>query len=62
MQKKFCEQVSLFYVAITRARKNVFFVLNTGPNKWNYNKRKSCLISLDGIVANDYKWNDVIHK
>ncbi|MCH4019942.1 MAG: ATP-dependent helicase [Erysipelotrichaceae bacterium] len=62
MQKKFCEQVSLFYVAITRARKNVFFVLNTGPNKWNHNKRKSCLISLDGIVANDYKWNDVIHK
>ncbi len=59
MRKKFCEQINLLYVAITRAKKNTFFVVNTGVNQWNHPKQKSCLICLDGLIQKDYNWNEM---
>lgn len=60
MEKAFKEEVSVFYVAITRAKKNVFLTVNTGLNKWNYTKQTSCLINLQGLTLADYEWDQVI--
>ena len=60
MENAFKEEISVFYVAITRAKKNVFLTVNTGLNKWNYTKQISCFISLQGLTLVDYEWNQVI--
>lgn len=60
MEKTFKEELSVFCVAITRAKKNVFLTVNKGLNQWNHTKQTSCLISLQGLKQVDYKWNDVI--
>lgn len=60
MEKAFKEEISVFYVAMTRAKKNVFLTVNTGLNQWNYTKQTSCLIGLQGLKQVDYEWNDVI--
>ena len=60
MEKSFKEEISIFYVAITRARKNVFMTVNTGVNQWNHNKRTNCLINLEGIDEEDYEWDSVL--
>lgn len=60
MEKAFKEEISVFYVAITRAKKNVFLTVNTGLNQWNYTKQTSCLIELPGLSHTDYDWENVI--
>lgn len=60
MEKAFKEEISVFYVAMTRAKKNVFLTVNTGFNQWNHKKQTSCLIGLKGLKQVDYEWNDVI--
>lgn len=60
MEKTFMEEISVFYVALTRAKKNVFLTVNTGLNQWNYTKQKSCLIELQGLTCVDYDWKEVI--
>ncbi len=60
MEKAFKEEISVFYVAITRAKQNVFLTVNTGLNQWNHTKQTSCLIELQGLSPVDYNWDDVI--
>ena len=50
MERKIKEEMSIFYVAITRAKKDVFFTEKTGVNKWNYEKTISCLLNLEGLT------------
>lgn len=59
MENAFKEEISVFYVAITRAKKDVFLTVNTGLNQWNYTKQKSCLIELQGISYVDYVWEEI---
>lgn len=60
MEKAFKEEISVFYVAVTRAKKNVFLTVNTGLNQWGYAKQKSCLVELQGLSLVDYTWEDII--
>lgn len=60
MKKTFTEEISIFYVAITRAKKDVFLTVNTGVNRWNYPKTTSCLLNLEGLSLIDYEWKNVI--
>ena len=60
MEKAFKEEMSILYVALTRAKKNVFMTVNTGLNRWGYTKRTSCLINLKGLSLIDYTWENVI--
>jgi len=60
MKRKYTEQLSVFYVAVTRAKKNVFLTFNTGMNKWHYPKKRSCLLGLQGIERIEFHWKDVI--
>lgn len=56
MKRPFSEEISVLYVAVTRAKKDVFMTVNTGLNKYNHTKQTSCLINLDGIIVEDYDW------
>jgi len=58
-KKKFLEELSVLYVAVTRAKKDVFMTVNTGLNQYNYPKRVSCLINLEGIITADYEWENL---
>lgn len=60
MEKSFKEEISIFYVALTRAKKDVFMTVNTGLNQWNHHKQTNCLLNLDGIVVEDFDWNSVL--
>lgn len=60
LKKTFKEELSILYVGITRAKKNVFFTVNTGANKWKYSKTTSCLLNLEGLTLEDYEWGNVI--
>lgn len=60
MEKAFKEEISVLYVAVTRAKKDVFMTVNTGLNFRNYTKRTSCLLNLQGLTTVDYEWNDII--
>lgn len=60
LKKAFKEELSILYVGITRAKKNVFFTVNTGANKWKYSKTTSCLLNLEGLTLEDYEWGNVI--
>lgn len=59
MKKLFSEEISVLYVALTRAKKDVFMTVNTGLNRWNHTKQTSCLINLEGIEIKDYQWDDI---
>lgn len=53
-EKRFLEELSVFYVAVTRARKQVFFSSSSMQLDRNANlraKNRSCFLSLPGIVA-----------
>jgi DNA helicase-2/ATP-dependent DNA helicase PcrA len=50
-ESKFLEELSVFYVAVTRARKQVFFTASTLDAKGNY-KNLSCFLKLPGIKFN----------
>ncbi len=60
MEEAFKEEISVFYVAITRAKKDVFLTVNTGLNQWNHTKQTSCLIDLQGLSFVDYDWDNTI--
>lgn len=47
-ESKFLEELSVFYVAVTRARKQVFFTASKKEAK-GYNKNLSCFLKLSGI-------------
>lgn len=47
-ESKFLEELSVFYVAVTRARKQVFFTASKKGTK-GYNKNLSCFLKLPGI-------------
>lgn len=48
-ESKFLEELSVFYVAVTRARKQVFFTASKKESK-GYNKNLSCFLKLPGIT------------
>lgn len=60
MEKTFKEEISIFYVAITRAKKDVFMTVNTGVNQWNYHKQTNCILNLAGITTEDYDWDIIL--
>ena len=57
MEKIFKEEISVFYVALTRAKKNVFFTASNGNNPYGYPKKTSCILNLPGIVCEKYTWD-----
>lgn len=59
MEKTFKEEISILYVAVTRAKKDVFMTVNTGINRWNHTKQTSCLLNLKGLSTEDYDWDDI---
>jgi len=59
MEKTFQEEISVLYVEVTRAKKDVFMTVNTGLNQWNYTKQISCLLNLKGLSKEDYNWDDI---
>lgn len=52
LKSKFEEQLSIFYVGITRARKDVFLFANIEPNQWGHSKQRSCLTALPNLAIN----------
>lgn len=56
MKALFKEELSVFYVGLTRAKKNVFFTTNTGVNSKGYSIKENCFINLTGIVQLDFEW------
>lgn len=60
LEKSFKEELSIFYVAVTRAKKDVYMTVNTGLNRWNHYKQTNCLINLVGIREKDYDWDTVL--
>lgn len=56
MKRKFKEEISVFYVGITRAKKNVYITANTGINQNGFRNQTSCLINLPGLKYEDYNW------
>lgn len=56
MKTKFNEEISVFYVGITRAKKDVFITANTGINKNGFNNQTSCILNLPGLTCEDYNW------
>lgn len=60
MKRKITEEMSAFYVALTRAKKEVFVTVNTGVNQNGYVKQTNCFINLRGLVHQDFNWDDYI--
>lgn len=60
MEKDFKEELSVFYVALTRAKKEVFFTASTDKNPWGCPKKSSCFISLPGITCVDFSWEEIL--
>ena len=54
------DELNAFYVALTRARKEVFLTSYSGRNQWNYPNKTNCLINLRGLTGIDFEWNTVI--
>lgn len=52
LQDNFEGELSLYYVAITRAKKDVFLFANTEVNRFGYPKRRSCLTRLPNLNLN----------
>ena len=59
LRKLFSDEMSVFYVAITRAKKDVFTTLNNGNNQWGYPQKMSCFLELDGLNKIDYEWSTI---
>jgi len=60
MERLFKEELNAFYVAMTRAKKDVFITVNTGLNQWRYVKKTNCLINLPGLLHQDFEWDEYI--
>ncbi|MBM7556305.1 UvrD-helicase domain-containing protein [Halanaerobacter jeridensis] len=52
LREEFEEVLSIFYVGITRAKKDVFLFANMGLNRYGYHKKASCLIALPNLNYN----------
>jgi len=52
LKSNFEEQLSIFYVAITRAKKDVYLFANVEKNKWGYGKKRSCLTASPNLKMN----------
>jgi DNA helicase II / ATP-dependent DNA helicase PcrA len=46
---RFEEELSLFYVAVTRAKQDVYLFANTDRNRFGHTKRANCLIMLPNL-------------
>lgn len=60
MKRKMSEEMSTYYVALTRAKKEVFFTVNTGINQYGHVKKTNCLVNLPNLLHQDYEWDDHI--
>lgn len=60
MKRKMSEEMSTYYVALTRAKKEVFFTVNTGLNQYGHVKKTNCLVNLPNLLHQDYEWGDHI--
>lgn len=56
LNKLFSDEMSVFYVAITRAKKDVFTTLNIGNNQRGFSQKASCFLQLEGLNKLDYEW------
>ena len=61
MTKKWKEELNAFYVALTRAKKEVFLTTNIGPNQYGHPKLTNCMINLPGLVKVDFDWDTYIN-
>ncbi|WP_071604450.1 UvrD-helicase domain-containing protein [Proteocatella sphenisci] len=52
LKSKFEEQLSIFYVAITRAKKDAYLFANIEKNDWGYIQKRSCLTALPNLEMN----------
>lgn len=52
LQKSFEDEFSLFYVGITRAKKDVYLFANVERNRHGYPKKLSCLTTLPNLKMN----------
>ncbi|MGE5416038.1 MAG: UvrD-helicase domain-containing protein [Acidobacteriota bacterium] len=52
LQESFEEELSLFYVGVTRAKKDVFLFANVDKNQNGYPKKRSCLTTLPNLTMN----------
>ncbi|HEY5525416.1 MAG TPA: ATP-dependent helicase [Clostridium sp.] len=52
LKKRFEEELSVFYVGITRAKKDVFLFANVEKNPYGYTKKRSCFINLPNLKIN----------
>lgn len=52
LKSKFEEQLSLFYVGITRAKKDVFLFANVDKNRNGFHKKRSCFTALPNLTMN----------
>lgn len=52
LKSKFEEQLSIFYVAITRAKKDAYLFANIEKNRGGYDKKRSCLTTLPNLKLN----------
>jgi DNA helicase-2/ATP-dependent DNA helicase PcrA len=56
IEKKYLEELSVFYVAVTRARKQVYFTSSSTATDYRgnlVNRNISCLLKMKGIVMNN---------
>lgn len=60
MKRKMTEEMSTYYVALTRAKKEVFFTVNTGLNQYGHVKKTNCLVNLPNLLHQYYEWDDHI--
>ncbi|USK48020.1 ATP-dependent helicase [Bacillus sp. CMF12] len=49
LKSQFEEELSLFYVAVTRARRNIYLFANRDRNRFGHAKRASCLVRLPNL-------------
>lgn len=56
------DELKLFYVAITRAKKDVFLTTNIGSNRYGYQNKINCLIHLDGLSLKRFTWEEYFNK
>jgi DNA helicase-2/ATP-dependent DNA helicase PcrA len=52
LKEAFSEELSIFYVGVTRAKKDAFLFANRGVNPFGFNKRASCFIALPNLKHN----------
>ncbi len=62
MERIFKEELSIYYVALTRAKKDVFVTVNTGLNQYGHSKKTNCFINLPGLIHKAFEWNDYFSK